>query len=83
MTLKVLQELLPRECLRERLHVFVSHDDPHFVAGCYEKALGEELKARIIVGVTGADLQAEALMARSTVELESKGDAYRLCIYSI
>ena len=57
LSLKVLQELLDTKDLQERLHIFVAHDDPHFVAGCYSKALGS-LKERMVVGVRGADLQA-------------------------
>ncbi|CAE7434268.1 dbp9 [Symbiodinium sp. CCMP2456] len=40
----------------DRIHVFVSHEDPDFLSGCYEEALGQ-LHERIIVGVKGADLQ--------------------------
>ncbi|CAE7702664.1 dbp9 [Symbiodinium sp. CCMP2592] len=41
---------------RERIHVFVSHEDPDFLSGCYEEVLGP-LHDRIIVGIKGADLQ--------------------------
>ncbi|OLP82698.1 ATP-dependent RNA helicase dbp9 [Symbiodinium microadriaticum] len=40
----------------DRIHVFVSHEDPDFLSGCYEEVLGQ-LHDRIIVGVKGADLQ--------------------------
>eukprot|EP00439_Symbiodinium_sp_Y106_P044018 s5066_g5.t1 len=41
---------------RDRIHVFVSHEDPDFLSGCYEEVLGP-LHDRIIVGIKGADLQ--------------------------
>ncbi|CAE7239845.1 dbp9 [Symbiodinium necroappetens] len=39
----------------DRIHVFVSHEDPDFLSGCYEEVLGQ-LHDRIIVGVKGTDL---------------------------
>ncbi|CAE7363534.1 dbp9 [Symbiodinium natans] len=42
--------------LRDRVHVFCSHEDPDFLSGRYEEVLGQ-LRDRIIVGVKGADLQ--------------------------
>lgn len=41
---------------RDRVHVFVSHEDPDFTSGLYTEALGE-WASRLVVGVKGADRQ--------------------------
>ncbi|CAE8587139.1 unnamed protein product [Polarella glacialis] len=55
-TLKGLGVLRDPELL-QRVHIFVAHDDPHFVSRRYDRALGKKLSERMIVGVRGADLQ--------------------------
>eukprot|EP00927_Polykrikos_kofoidii_P040396 TRINITY_DN34540_c0_g2_i1.p1 TRINITY_DN34540_c0_g2~~TRINITY_DN34540_c0_g2_i1.p1 ORF type:complete len:1202 (+),score=176.10 TRINITY_DN34540_c0_g2_i1:1-3606(+) len=64
LTLRVLEAAgLGWASWRQRVHIFVSHEDPDFTSGRYKAALGPTWAPRMIVGLRGADLQVRFMEA--------------------